>query len=227
MKHLSVSAAACCLMAFLVPAGLSAQEMKNTVINADDWAEGEAPKEVFVVDGTIKIAVRDGNKALMVDPNPITDASAQLAESAAGNASVEAKVLAIKRGRSTPRFGVSVHGMSGHRLIVNPAKKLIELVRNDQTLASIPYDWTSEAWLKLKLEAKKGEGAAWTITGKAWAADAAEPAEAQIKFEDKGLKGQGKCAVWATPFSGEPVFFDDIKISVEAAAAAPANAPST
>lgn len=223
MKRLLFSAA--CLFAATT---LSAQQMQTVEIKADDWAEGEPPKEVFVVDGTIKIAARDGNKAIVVDPNPITDASAQLATSAAGNASIEAKVFAIKRGRSTPRFGISVHGMSGHRLIVNPAKKLVELVRNDETLASIPYTWTSEAWLKLKLEAQKGEGTAWNITGKVWLADGAEPAEPQIQHADKGLKGQGKCAVWATPFSGEPVFFDDIKISVEAAApAAPAGAPST
>jgi len=200
---------------------LHAQQLQSFEIKADDWAEGEPPKEVFIVDGTIKIAARDGNKAIVIDPNPVTDASAQLAVSSSGNASIEAKILAIKRGRSTPRFGVSVHGMSGHRLIVNPAKKSLDLVKGDQTLVTVPFAWTSEAWVKVKLEAKKGAGDAWTITGKAWPADAAEPAEPLIKHEETKLKGQGKCAIWATPFSGEPVFFDDIKISVEAAAAAP------
>lgn len=215
------------LFAFALCAALPvcAQQTQTFNITADDWTEGEPPKEVFVVDGTIKIAARDGNKAIVVDPNPITDASAQLGVSAAGNASIEGRVLALKRGRSTPRFGVSVHGMSGHRLVVNPAKKQIELVKADQTLATVPYTWTADAWMKLKLEVKKGEGNAWTVTGKAWPADAAEPAQAQITFEDKGLKGQGKCAIWATPFSGEPVFFDDLKISVEAAAA-PTERPS-
>jgi hypothetical protein len=198
---------------------LHAQQLQSFDINADGWAEGEPPKEVFVVDGTIKIAARDGNKAIVIDPNPITDASAQLAVSANGNASIEAKILAIKRGRSTPRFGVSVHGMSGHRLIVNPAKKSLDLMKNDQTLASVPFAWTTEVWVKVKLEAKKEAGDAWSITGKAWQADAAEPAEPLIKHAEKSLKGQGKCAIWATPFSGEPVFFDDIHISVEAVAA--------
>jgi hypothetical protein len=212
MKPLLLAA---CLLA---TSALPAQQLQTFELKADDWAEGEPPKEVFVVDGTIKIAARDGNKAIVIDPNPITDASAQLAVSASGSASIEAKILAIKRGRSTPRFGVSVHGMSGHRLIVNPAKKTIELIKNDQTLASAPFAWTSEAWVKVKLEAKKGAGDAWSIIGKAWSADAAEPAEALIKHEEKSLKGQGKCAIWATPFSGEPVFFDDIRISVETAA---------
>lgn len=198
---------------------LHAQQVQTFDIKADDWTEGEPPKEVFVVDGTIKIAAHEGNKAIVIDPNPITDASAQLGSSAAGSAVIEAKILATKRGRSTPRFGVSVHGLSGHRLLVNPAKKALELVKNDQTLATVPHTWSSGAWLKLKLEAKKGAGDAWIITGKVWPADAAEPAEPLIKHEDKALKGQGKCAIWATPFSGEPVFFDDIKISIEAAPA--------
>lgn len=205
------------LAACVLASSLHAQQVQTFDIKADDWAEGEPPKEVFVVDGTIKIAAHEGNKAIVIDPNPITDASAQLGSSAAGSASIEARVLATKRGRSTPRFGVSVHGLSGHRLLVNPAKKVIELVKNDQTLATVPHTWTSGAWLKLKLEAKKGAGEAWIITGKVWPADAAEPAEPLIKHEDKALKGQGKCAIWATPFSGEPVFFDDIKITVEAA----------
>lgn len=197
-------------------ASLPAQQVQTFDITADEWSEGEPPKDVFVVAGLIKVAPRNGNKALVVDPGTeLVDASAQLGTSAAGSATIEAKVLAIRRGRSTPRFGVSVHGMSGHRLIINPAKKTVELVRNDQTLTSVPFTWTSEVWVKLKLEAKKGEGDSWTITGKAWSADAAEPAEPLIKHEEKGLKGQGKCAIWATPFSGEPVFFDDIHLSVE------------
>jgi hypothetical protein len=200
---------------------LQAQQLQSFEIKADDWAEGEPPKEVFVVDGTIKIGARGGNKAIIIDPNPVTDASAQLAVTANGNASIEAKILAIKRGRSTPRFGVSVHGMSGFRLIVNPAKKSLDLIKNDQTVATVPFAWTSEVWVKVKLEAQKGAADAWSITGKAWPADAAEPEEPLIKHEEKNLKGQGKCAIWATPFSGEPVFFDDIKISVEAAPAAP------
>lgn len=214
MKRLFFAA---CLFA---TTSLFAQTAQTFEITADDWSEGEPPKDVFVVAGLIKVAPRDGNKALVIDPGTeLVDASAQLGVSAAGSAKIEAKILAIRRGRSTPRFGVSVHGMSGHRLIINPAKKVLELVRNDQTLTSVPFTWTSEAWVKMKLEAKKSEGDAWTITGKAWPADAAEPAEPLIKHEDKGLKGQGKCAIWATPFSGEPVFFDNIKVTVETAPA--------
>ncbi|MBL9129811.1 MAG: hypothetical protein JNG86_01335, partial [Verrucomicrobiaceae bacterium] len=199
----------------------AAQEVKKFEIKADDWKEGEPPAEVFVVDGKVQIAAKDGNKALVIEPGTeLVDGSAQLAVSAAGNASVQARVFASKQGRSTPRFGISVHGMSGYRLYVNPAKKQLELVKADQTVATVPFTWKSDAWLTMKLEAKKAAGDAWSITGSVWADGEAAPAAPQIKHEDKGLKGQGKCAVWATPFSGKPVFFDDIAIEVETAAEA-------
>lgn len=209
------------LVLLLATAGFSrAAELKKFTINADDWAEGTPPKEVFVVDGTIQVAAKDGNKAIVVDPSPITDASAQLAVSAAGNATIQARVFASRKGRSFPRFGVSVHGMSGHRLMLNAPRKQLELIKNDAVLATAAFTWTTDSWLNMKLEAVK-TGEDWAITGKVWAADAAEPAEPQIRHTDKGLKGQGKAAVWATPFSEMPVFFDDIEIAVEVADAQP------
>ncbi len=193
---------------------VNAADLKTFKITGDDWAEGEPPKEVFVVDGTIKIAAKEGNKAIMISPENLVDASAQLAVSAAGESVIQAKVFASKQGRSNPRFGVAVHGMSGYRLIVNAPKKQLELIKSDTTLASIPFTWTTDAWLWMKLEARKS-GEDWIITGKTWEADATEPAEAQIKHTDKGLKGQGKASVWATPYSQTPIYFDDIEVAVE------------
>lgn len=196
----------------------SAQELKKFEVKADEWPEGAPPAEVFIVDGRVEVTAKDGNKALVIHPGTeLVDASAQLAVSAAGSASIEARVFASKRGRSAPRFGISVHGMSGWRLYVTPAKKQLELVKADQIVASVPFTWKSEAWLNLKLEAQKGEGDAWSITGTAWAEGEAVPPAPQLKQEDKGLKGQGKCAVWGTPFSGTPIYFDDIRIAVQAA----------
>ena len=202
---------------FLFTSLAHAGEMKTFSLKADDWAEGDVPKEVFVVEGTVKIAAKDGNKAIMIDGTPIVDACAQLAVSAAGESSIQARVFASKRARSMPKFGLSVHGMSGYRLLINAAKKQLELVKADVVVASVPYAWTSEVWVQMKLEVKHGEGDAWIITGKVWPADATEPAEATVKADDKGLKGQGKVGVWATPYSETPVYFDDIEVKVELA----------
>jgi hypothetical protein len=110
--------------------------------------------------------------------------------------------------------------MSGYRLLVNAAKKQLELVKSDSVVASVPFTWTSDAWLNLKLDVMRGEGGAWMITGKAWPAESSEPALAMIKAEDKGLKGQGKAGLWGTPYSQTPIYFDDIQVSIETAPAA-------
>src|SRR5690606_17909636 len=103
----------------LLSAAALAGESTTLKFNAEDWAEGAPPKDVFVVDGTIQVTSQDGNKVLTVQPDPITDASAQLGVSAAGEASIQARIQGSKRGRSSPKFGVAVHGMSGHRLLLN------------------------------------------------------------------------------------------------------------
>lgn len=209
-----------CLSLLALGSFASAAELQTLTVNADAWAEGEVPKEVFIVEGKIQITAKDGNKAIAIDPgSELTDACAQVGSSAAGESSVEARVFASKRARSVPKFGVSVHGMSGHRLLVNAAKKQLEIFKSDAVIATVPFTWTPDAWIKLKLEVKRGEGDAWLVTGKAWAADAAEPAEAMIKADAKGLKGQGKVGLWGTPYSQTPIYFDDITVKIETAPA--------
>ncbi|MDB6118262.1 MAG: hypothetical protein JWO08_2043 [Verrucomicrobiaceae bacterium] len=185
---------------------------KRFVFDCEKWDEGVPPKDVFVVDGTIKIATKDSGKAIMIDPSPIVDANAQLGDSSNGTSSIEARVFASKKGRSYPRFGVSVHGMSGYRLIVNCAKKEIELVKNDTTVKTAPFAWTTDSWTKLKLEARQQDAKKWIISAKAWPAGGTEPAEALITHADDTIKGQGKAAIWGTPFSETPIYIDDIKV---------------
>src|SRR3569623_1486446 len=69
------------------PATTGAAGTKKFVFNCDKWPECVPPKEVFVVDGTIKVAKKDGNSAIMIDPSPIVDANAQLGDSSNGTAS--------------------------------------------------------------------------------------------------------------------------------------------
>lgn len=190
--------------------------LKTFVIDCEAWAEGVPPKDLFVVDGTIKVASKDGGKVIIVDPVPIVDATAQVGESAAGASIIETKAFASKKGRSFPRFGVSVHGMSGHRLIVNCAKKQLELIKADEVVASAPFVWTTDTWTFVKLSVTTAADGNWQIEGRAWAQGAEEPKEPLIKHQEPAakLKGNGKAAIWGTPFSELPVYFDDIKVQV-------------
>ena len=209
-----------CFLLLALVGWTHADDAKTFSFNADAWTEGEVPKEVFVVDGTIKIAAKDGNKAIMIDPTPITDAIAQFGDSSNGTSSIEARVFASKKGRSMPRFGVSVHGMSGYRLIVNIGKKQVELIKADQVIKSASFTWTTDTWTKLRIEAKKNSDTEWSITGKVWPADGEEPKDPILQHTDAALKGQGKCAIWGTPLSEMPIYFDDVKVVITPAAAA-------
>ncbi|WP_265595797.1 hypothetical protein [Verrucomicrobium sp. BvORR106] len=214
MKHHWTSRTSALLAALLLPLTLSA-EPKKFSFDSEAWEEGEPPAEVFVVEGKFSIAAKDGNKGIQIGVGELVEANALLGDSARGSASIEAKVFASKQGRSFPRFAIGVHGQSGYRLTVFPAKKELQLIKQEEVVKSIPYTWTSDAWLKMKLEAKKVAEGKWTVTGKVWPATEAEPAEAQFMVEDTTLKGQGKCSIWGTPFSNTPILFDDVKVEVE------------
>jgi hypothetical protein len=199
----------------LLAAGTVQADPKKFSYNCEAWAEGEPPKDVFVVEGKFSVASKNGNKVLEIGVGELTDANALLGDSANGSASIEARVLGTKQGRSMPRFAIGVHGQSGYRLVVFAAQKQLQLMKGDEVVKSVPFSWTSDAWLKLKLDVKKVAEGKWTITARAWPADAAEPAEPAITHEDATLKGQGKCSIWGTPFSNTPIDFDDIKVEVD------------
>jgi hypothetical protein len=224
LRRLSLIAlfASCCLMAEegaapkeekVDPADLTHAKLKTFKIDCDAWAEGVPPKEVFIVDGTIRVASKDGSKTLMVDANPIVDATAQLGDSSVGASSIQLKAFASKKGRSYPRFGVSIHGMSGYRFIVNCAKKQLELIKNDAVVKSVPFTWTTDTWTTVKLWVEQTKGSQWLVSGKAWPTSEAEPADPQITHSDAAFKGSGKAAIWGTPFSETSIYFDDIAIT--------------
>jgi hypothetical protein len=178
---------------------------------------GPVPKELlFVVEGVFEVADKEGAKVVKIAAEPITDANAQVGDSAKGDASISAKVFATRRARSYPRFGVSVHGMSGYRLMVNPPLKQVELVKGDQVVVKAPFAWESDSWVNLKLTAKRsGSDGPWTILGSVWPAAGEEPKEPQLKHQDEsGMKGTGKCGLWGTPYSELPIFFDAVSGSV-------------
>jgi hypothetical protein len=203
------------MVAWVGGAGLQAGEVFKLDVAA--LAEGPVPKEaLFVVEGVWEVASKDGVKAVKILPEPITDANAQVGASAKGNASISARVFATKQARSYPRFGLSVHGMSGYRLMVNAPLKQIELVKGEEVVAKAPFVWTSDTWVNLKLAASRaGAEGPWTIAAFAWTEGNA-PVEPQLRHVDEsGMKGTGKCGLWGTPYSEQAIYFAEVAGEVE------------
>jgi hypothetical protein len=198
------------------PVASADAKLKSFTIDSEAWEEGVPPKDLFVLDGTVKIAVKDGSKAILIEPNPIVDVGIQVGESAAGTTIAQVRVKASKRGRSSPRFGISVHGLTGRRLYVNCAKKQLELVHGETTIATAPFAWESDTWTLLHLSAVLSPEGKWTVTGKAWKEGTEEPKEPLVKEEQPQdqIKGNGKVTLWGTPFSEMPIYLDDVKVQV-------------
>ena len=121
-----------------------------------------------VIPGEPRVKVREGRKILEISgAKPEVDAGAVLGVSANGAAMVEAKIFARKAGRSYPRFGIGVHGQTGFRLLLIPARKELQLVRNDQVVKTVPFAWQSETWVRLRLEVTGSGAGKWRVHGKA------------------------------------------------------------
>jgi hypothetical protein len=102
-----------------------------------------------------------------------------------------------------------VHGLSGYRLRVVPARKVVELVRDEESVLSAEYAWTPDVWVHLRLEVRQ-EGETWKVYGWVWPDGEARPEKPAIEHEDAAAGGQGKASIWATPYSSREIDFDDL-----------------
>lgn len=181
----------------------------------EDFSEYEAGEEpdLFILDGIFTVESEEGeNQILRLDPNPLTEASIQLGKSLKASGEVTARIKGTQQRRSFPRFGVGLHGSTGYRLRIVPARKEIELVRGDETIQTAPFEWANEQWHFIRLRAQKLADDRWSISGWAWAEASEEPDRPLVEYigEVQSLRGMG--SILGTPYSGEPIFFDDVVI---------------
>lgn len=183
--------------------------------NAQEAEVDQASADVFLVSGLFTTKEEGTNRYYEVAALPLDDSIGQVGPSARGSASIQASVLGTKVARSAPRMGVGVHGQNGYRLVLVPVKKTLELWKSEEIVLSQPFKWESDTWYDLKLSVSKLNENEWSIEGKAWKKGETEPAKSQFLYKDQKLRGQGKCSLFATPYSGTPVKFDDITVEVD------------
>lgn len=181
---------------------------------------GDVPSDYFVIEGEWSIVKTDDeNLALKVAEAPLVESQVQLGESLRDmGGTVRARVLADKKRRSSPRFGVGMHGMSGFRLRLVPAGNQLELVRSDEVAASTEITWTAGDWWMLELSVEPDDTGQWNVAGRAWPEDGERPEKPQIEFSEAEAKFSGKASVTATPYAGLPIFFDNIVVEKGASA---------
>jgi len=197
----------------------NAQEVKppaaKTLYECDfeKAAAGKVPEDMMVLDGVWSVKAEGGNKFLELPGAPLDSFGVLFGPAQKDGGAVTARVLGTSNGLRHPAFSVGLGGVGGFKLQIAPGKRVIELLRGEEIIASAPYAWNPGAWTMLRLQVRKVKDGEWTVEGKAWKEGAAEPAAWLVSRPETTEPSAGRAGVWGCPFSGTPIRFDDFKVS--------------
>jgi hypothetical protein len=170
------------------------------------------PEELMVLAGEFSVKEIGGNKALVLPGDPLEDFGALFGPAESESIAVRARVHSESSKRLAPRFGVGLSGVSGYRLLVAPSQNRLQLLKDQEAVASAPFEWKSGTWTTLHLQIRKTSESKWIIEGRAWADGTAEPKDWPISYEVSEAAPAGKASIWGAPYSGKPILFDDLSV---------------
>lgn len=186
-----------------------------SVLYANDFERaetGKVPEELMVLGGEFVLKAEGTNKVLELPGAPLDSYGVQFGPAEKDEVSVSARIFGTAKGRRTPTFGVGLGGVGGWKLQISPAKKAVELLKDLEAKTSVPFDWKSGGWTQLRLQIRKVKEGGWKIEGKAWPQGEAEPKEWLISADEPEEPVTGKASILASPFSGNPIWFDDLLV---------------
>jgi hypothetical protein len=172
---------------------------------------GKLPDEFLVLGGDFSL-VKDADNIVIELPAEPIDAFGLLYGPTFKNegAVASARAFGTKKGRRAPAFGVGIFGISGYKLRVSPAAGKLEILKDENVQVDVPFEWKSESWMHLKVQARPVENGQWKIQGRAWPAGEKEPETWQIEWTDKEAPPSGRASLIGAPYSGMPLRFDDL-----------------
>jgi hypothetical protein len=200
---------------FLGLAGfLFAQQTKALYENDFEKAElDKVPDDILVLDGQFAVKEEGGNKFLELPGAPLDTFGVLFGPTEKEGTAISARIFGTGKGRRYPTFAVGLNGQgaSAYRLQVSPAKKALELFKGDEVKATVPYEWQSGAWARLRLQVRKVKDGEWKVEGKAWADK--EPSAWLVSFDEREQPVAGKASIWGSPYATTPIRFDDLKVA--------------
>jgi hypothetical protein len=173
----------------------------------------KVPDDMLVLDGGFAVKEEGGNKFLELPGAPLETFGVLFGPTEASGVTVTARIHGVGKGRRFPTFDVGLNGVGGFKLRVSPAKKLLELIKGDEAVASAPFTWESGSWTMLRLQCRKVKDGGFKVEGKAWKQGDAEPKDWQISRAETAESPAGRPSVWGMPFAGTPIRFDDLHVT--------------
>jgi len=193
--------------------GAFAQQTKLLYENDFEKAAlDKVPEDFLVLDGQFAVKEEGGNKFLELPGAPLDTFGVLFGPTEKEGTAVSARIFGTGKGRRYPTFAVGLNGQgtSAYRLQVSPAKKALELFKGDEVKATVPYEWQSGAWVRLRLQVRKVKDGQWKVDGKAWVDK--EPSAWLISFDETEQPVAGKASIWGSPYATTPIRFDDLKV---------------
>jgi|SRR6185503_2772481 len=181
--------------------------------NFEKAAVGNVPEDMLVLEGAFAVREEGGNKFLELPGAPLDTFGALFGPTETNGLTVSIRIHGTGKGRRFPTFGVGLNGVGGHRLQVSPGKKLLELYKGDEVVASAPYTWATDSWTMLRLQSRKAKDGELTIEGKAWKQGDAEPKQWQIAHTEKSDTPAGRPSLWGNPYAGTAIRYDDLRVT--------------
>jgi hypothetical protein len=178
---------------------------------------GAAPADMLILDGAFAVQSFENNKVLELPGNPLSNFGAMFGPEGMTAGEVSARIWGDVSGKRSPEFGVGSNDAGGYKLWVWPDQRVTELRKNEQTVASAPFNWNPQTWTRLRLRVRAAGGGKWAVEGKAWPDGAAEPGAWAVTYEDAQAPPAGRASIWGSPYSGKPIRFDDLAVTAAAA----------
>ena len=180
--------------------------------NFESAEAGKVPADFLVLNGAFAVKAAGTNKFLELPGSPLDGCAVQFGPAESADVAVTARICGTANGKRGPAFGVGLGGAGGYRLQVSPGRKAVELLRDQELKARVDYEWRSGTWTRLRLQVRKVKDGAWRVEGKVWADGSAEPKDWTLAAEELEPPVAGRASVAGSPFSGTPIWFDDLRV---------------
>ena len=205
------------VMAIFAASAMSsfAAEDKGKVFYQNNFSTnevGKLPEEMLLLDGGFAVQEVAGNKVLQLPGAPLETFGVLFGPTEASGLAVSVRVHSTKKGRREPAFALGLNGNAGYKLQISAAKKLAELYKGDDVIASAPFTWESDSWTMLKLQVRKVKEGEFAIEGKAWKQGTPEPDKWTVTHTETTEPSAGRASMWGNPFAGTPIDFDDLVV---------------
>ena len=180
--------------------------------NFESAAVEDVPEDFLILDGFFAVKQEGDNKVLELPGAPLGTFGILFGPKALDGVTVSARIHGTNTKRRYPAFGLGLNGLAGHRLMLAPAKRQLELYRGDTEVAAVDYQWEPGTWTHFKLQARKVGAGEWRVESKIWPEGSKEPEAWTIEHADKEAPYEGQASIWGKPFSGTPIRYDDLAV---------------